>query len=98
MSTAEPSKTDEGQSRLTVGLGMEVKIRDTCPKCDGTGKAMTKIEARDAAYRQNQAASRCNMGGNYMSVEDFINCKLCNGKGKAERWVSVTELLSMPNA
>ena len=98
MSTEEQSKTDEGQSRLTVGLGMEVQIRDTCPQCKGTGEAMSQQEAIDRARKHNQAASRCNMGGNYLSAENFIECGPCDGTGKVERWISVAELLATPNA
>ena len=71
---------------------MEVLARKKCDACDGSGKRMTEAEAESAARKHNQAASQCNMGGNYLRASDFIYCDDCKGKGKKEFWIEVKSL------
>lgn len=70
---------------------MEVKVRDICPGCEGTGRAMTDAEAEQKAITHNRAARQCHIP-NFLRASDFIDCKKCRGSGKLEQWISVEDL------
>lgn len=81
-----------GWAALNKEMNMEIKVRDTCEKCDGTGKAMTEYEAWEAASRHNERARMCS-APNFLSAKHFSKCAECDGVGKVERWIPVTDLM-----
>ncbi len=74
--------------------GVDIKVRETCQHCNGTGKGMTDAEAVERAVSHNRAASQCHTP-NYLTAADFVGCSKCNGKGKRERWMPVEEVLTL---
>lgn len=70
---------------------MEIKVRDTCPKCSGTGRVMTDADAAKRARAHNESAALCHYP-NYLGPADFFGCDKCAGSGKQERWMPVSEL------
>ena len=87
-------RSKRGLGSTTKEKNVEIKVRDTCEKCGGTGKAMTEEEAWEAASRHNERARQCH-APNILRAEHFLKCAECGGIGKAERWMLVADL--MPN-
>lgn len=73
---------------------MEIKVRTTCPHCNGSGRAMSDEEAAEAARKHNRAASCCSMSPNYLQASDFSKCSHCGGVGKMEKWVPLAEIMA----
>lgn len=73
---------------------MEIRVRDTCNTCNGTGIVMDKEQAMLEAKLHNARARQCNTP-NFLNYEDFMNCTICKGTGLKEGWVSLPELRSM---
>lgn len=70
---------------------MEVRVRETCQACGGTGKSMPTAEAVLRAEMHNERARMLHSPA-YLSMTDFIRCNKCDSTGKTERWAPVAEV------
>ena len=70
---------------------MEVKIRETCQACDGTGKNHISYEI---ARKVVDKTSGMRFKTDENRITAIQKCRECDG-GYIESWVSVNELLSL---